>query len=102
MKQENDLLSKMNQFWQSLQRANDELNSFISSGMPSTTEKRHKDFVRQWNIMKERATVLCDQIEQQQTSVIEPKEVTLPWDSDIFKKACNKSGCIYNYKINNL
>ena len=87
MKQENDLLSKMNQFWQSLQRANDELNSFITSGMPSTTEKRHKDFVRQWNHMKDKATDLCDLIEQQQSSDIEPKEVTLPWDSSSFKKA---------------
>ncbi|UPS45540.1 hypothetical protein M1D30_05060 [Prevotella sp. E15-22] len=87
MKQENDLLSKMNQFWQSLQRANDELNSFITSGMPTTTEKRHKDFVRQWNHMKDKATDLCDLIEQQQSSDIEPKEVTLPWDSSSFKKA---------------
>lgn len=86
MKQENEILSKMNQFWQSLQRANDELNSFITSGMPSTTEKRHKDFVRQWNIMKEKASDLCDQIEQQESTEIEPKEVILPWDSSTFKK----------------
>ena len=86
MKQENDLVSKMNQFWQSLQRANEELNKFITSGMPSTTEKRHKDFVRQWNIMKDKATALCDQIEQQDSSEIEPKEVVLPWDTRSFKK----------------
>ena len=86
MKQENEILSKMNQFWQSLQRANDELKSFITSGMPSTTEKRHKDFVRQWNIMKEKASDLCDQIEQQESTEIEPKEVILPWDTSTFKK----------------
>lgn len=87
MKQENDLLSKMNQFWQALQRANDELNSFITSGMPSSTEKRHRDFVRHWDLMKEKATVLCDLIEELQTSEIEPKEVTLPWESDSFRNA---------------
>ena len=55
----------MKQFWQSLADANDELNAFINGGLPSTTEKRHKDFVRRWEKMKEKAEVLCDQIEKQ-------------------------------------
>ena len=87
MKQENDLLSKTNQFWQSLERATDELNSFITSGMPSSTEKRHKDFVRQWELLKERATELCTLIDQQLAPDVEPKEIKLPWDSDAFKNA---------------
>lgn len=87
MKQENSLPTTMNQFWQSLEKANDELNSFISAGMPSTTEKRHKDFVRCWNIMKEKAILLCDLIEQQEASDIEPVTITLPWNTDTFMSA---------------
>ena len=87
MKQENSLPTTMNQFWQSLEKANDELNSFISAGMPSTTEKRHKDFVRCWNNMKEKAILLCDQIEQQEASDIEPVTITLPWNTDTFMMA---------------
>ena len=67
--------------------ANDELNSFISSGMPSTTEKRHKDFIRSWNVMKDRATTLCDLLEQQFVVTVEPVEITLPWNTEDFMMA---------------
>ena len=84
MKQENNLSATVDNFWDALMKANDELNSFISSGMPSTTEKRHKDFVRCWNIMKDRATTLCDLLEQQFVTKVDPVEITLPWNTDTF------------------
>lgn len=86
MKQENDLQSLMTPFWQALTDANDELNAFINGGLPSTTEKRHRLFVRKWDLMKDKANALCDEIEKQEDD-IEPVEVTLPWKTDSFKKA---------------
>ena len=77
----------MKQFWQSLADANDELNAFINGGLPSSTEKRHKDFVRRWEKMKEKAEVLCDQIENQADASIEPVEIVLPWNSSQFSEA---------------
>lgn len=87
MKQENDLQTLMTPFWQALSDANDELNAFISGGLPPATEKRHKDFVRKWNLMKEKADKLCDRIEQQAEVTVDPIEVVTPWDSDAFKQA---------------
>ena len=85
MARETNLQSLMEQFWSSLIDANDELNSFIIFGMPSSTEKRHKDFVRKWNSMKDKAETLCDQIEQQADTSVPAVEVKLPWSSDEFK-----------------
>ena len=87
MTKEINLQSPMKQFWQALCDANDELNSFISSGMPSTMEKRHKSFVRKWDAMKEKAAALCDDIEKQAELCLDPVEVTLPWNDDEFSKA---------------
>ncbi|WP_033147868.1 hypothetical protein [Prevotella sp. P6B1] len=83
MKHDRNIQSIVDQFWQSLENANEELNSFITSGMPSTTEKRHKPFVKKWNVMKEKAEMLCDQIEQSSLSV-DPVEISLPWSSQEF------------------
>jgi hypothetical protein len=85
MIREENLQTVMKNFWQSLVEANDELNTFISAGMPTTTEKRHKDFVRKWDQMKDKASVLCDQIEKQAEQSVEPIEVVLPWKTDTFK-----------------
>ena len=87
MKQESNLQVLMTPFWQALVDANDELNAFINSGLPSTTEKRHKDFIRRWEKMKEKAEVLCDQIEKQADASIEPVEIVLPWSSSQFSEA---------------
>ena len=77
----------MSPFWQALSDANDELNAFINGGLPTTTEKRHKDFVRKWELMKDKASKLCDQIEQKADLSIDPIEVVLPWDTDSFEQA---------------
>ena len=68
-------------------RTNDELNAFINGGLPSTTEKRHKDFVRKFENMKDKAGVLCDQIEKEVELSIDPVEIVLPWKSEAFRKA---------------
>ena len=77
-------------FWDSLSVANDALNGFIKGGLPSMTEKRHKEFVRQWNKMKDRASSLCQQIEKEADTNIEPVEVVLPWNTDSFQEAWQK------------
>lgn len=87
MIRENNLQAMMKQFWQSLADANDELNTFINGGMPQSTEKRLKAFVRHWDTMKERAGALCDAVEQSLDTSIEPVEITLPWENDSFTVA---------------
>ncbi len=87
MKQGNDLQSLMSPFWQTLSDANDELNAFINGGLPPATEKRFKDFIRKWDLMKEKAGNLCDQIEQQSNQNVEPIEIESPWESEAFKEA---------------
>ena len=87
MKQDNELQTLTEQFWQSFLKANDELNTFITSGMPSSTEKRHKSFVNKWVQMKEKAFKLCTHIDQLSEETIEPIEVILPWKTDTFKEA---------------
>ena len=84
---EKTLSDKMKLFWQSLNIANDELNGFISAGMPSMTEKRHKAFLRRWDDMKEKAAALCDAVEQLAEADIEPVEITLPWQDEPFTEA---------------
>jgi len=74
-------------YWDSLADANDALNAFINGGLPSMTEKRHKEFVRKWENMKEKANKLCEQIEKQSDAGIEPIDIVLPWDTDSFQKA---------------
>jgi hypothetical protein len=90
MRQESNLKDLMMTFWDSLSVANDALNGFIKGGLPSMTEKRHKEFVRQWNKMKDRASSLCQQIEKEADTNIEPVEVVLPWNTDSFQEAWQK------------
>ena len=87
MKQESNLKDLMMTYWDSLADANDALNAFINGGLPSMTEKRHKEFVRKWENMKEKANKLCDQIEKQSDADIEPIEIVLPWNTDSFQNA---------------
>ena len=87
MAKESNLQDLMTPFWQALADANDELNAFINGGLPSTTEKRHKDFVRKFENMKDKAGVLCDQIEKEVELSIAPIEIFLPWKSDTFQEA---------------
>ncbi len=87
MKQESNLLSLMNPFWQALADANDELNTFINGGLPSSTEKRHKSFVHKFENMKNKAGNLCDAIEKQAELCIDPIDVSMPWDTDSFRLA---------------
>jgi hypothetical protein len=87
MAKESKLQDLMPPFWQALADANDELNAFINGGLPSTTEKRHKVFVRKFDNMKDKAVVLCDQIEKEVELSIEPVEIVLPWMSDAFQEA---------------
>ena len=87
MAKESNLQDLMTPFWQALADANDELNAFINGGLPSTTEKRHKDFVRKFENMKDKAAVLCDQIEKEVELSIDPVEIVLPWKSEVFQEA---------------
>ena len=87
MAKESNLQDLMTPFWQALADANDELNAFINGGLPSTTEKRHKDFVRKFENMKDKAGVLCDQIEKEVELSIDPVEIVLPWKSEAFREA---------------
>ena len=87
MAKESNLQDLMTPFWQALADANDELNAFINGGLPSTTEKRHKDFVRKFENMKDKAGMLCDQIEKDVELSIDPIEIVLPWKSDTFQEA---------------
>ena len=87
MAKESNLQNLMTPFWQALADANDELNAFINGGLPSTTEKRHKDFVRKFENMKDKAGVLCDQIEKEVELSIDPIEIILPWQSETFQEA---------------
>lgn len=87
MAKEHSLQDLMTPFWQALAAANDELNAFINGGLPSTTEKRHKDFVRKFENMKDKASVLCDQIEKEVELSIDPVEIVLPWKSEAFQEA---------------
>ena len=64
MKQDN-MQSLVNQFWQALSDSNEELNSFISGGLPGAVEKRHKNFIKRWDNMKDKAETLVNEIEQQ-------------------------------------
>ena len=84
MTPEKELIEKMRQFWQSLKEANEELNDFISAGLPTAIAKRHKPFVTRWNDMKDRADALCVLIEQQAEMGIEPVEIALPWEEGTF------------------
>ena len=77
----------MEQLWQSMDAANEQLNAFIQAGLPSTVEKRHKPFVRRWNDMKGRAKALYDYIELLTEDQLRPVEVILPWQSETFAKA---------------
>ena len=79
--------SLVNQFWQALTDSNDELNSFISGGLPNAVEKRHKNFVQRWDKMKDKAEVLVNEIEQQSSLSVDPVKITLPWSSDKFNEA---------------
>ena len=76
----------MNDFWNSLAEANEELNKFIKGGIPPTTEKRHKPFVKKWDRMKEKASVLNEEIEAQAADTVAPVEVKMPWQSEEFKE----------------
>ena len=87
MIREKEIQTTMKQFWQAMADANDELNSFISAGLPSTVDKRHKAFVRRWDNMKAKAETLCDLLEQQEETTVEPVEISLPWDVDTFAAA---------------
>lgn len=87
MIKEKEIQTTMKQFWQAMADANDELNSFISAGLPSTVDKRHKAFVRRWDNMKAKAEALCDLLEQQEETTVEPVEISLPWDVDTFAAA---------------
>ena len=87
MAKETNLQDLMTPFWQALADANDELNAFIGGGLPSTTEKRHKDFVRKFEYMKTKASTLCDQIEKEVELSIDPVEIILPWKSEAFQQA---------------
>lgn len=80
----------MQLFWQSLTETNDELNSFIETGIPPATEKRHKAFLRRWDAMKEKAAALCDAIEQQVQLTVEPVEINFPWQDQPFADAWNE------------
>lgn len=72
-------------YWDSLAEANDSLLAFVNGGIPPMTEKRHKDFMRKWENMKDKASKLCDQIEKESDCSIEPMEVVLPWNSESFQ-----------------
>ena len=87
MAKETNLQDLMTSFWQALADANDELNAFIGGGLPSTTEKRHKDFVRKFEYMKTKASTLCDQIEKEVELSIDPVEIILPWKTEAFQQA---------------
>jgi hypothetical protein len=87
MTKESNLKDLMMTYWDSLADANDALNAFINGGLPSMTEKRHKEFVRKWENMKEKANKLCEQIEKQSDAGIEPIDIVLPWDTDSFQNA---------------
>jgi hypothetical protein len=87
MAKETNLQDLMTPFWQALADANDELNAFIGGGLPSTTEKRHKDFVRKFEYMKTKASALCDQIEKEVELSIDPVEIILPWKTEAFQQA---------------
>ena len=86
MTKEKNIQTLMKQFWEALGIANDELNTFINTGMPSATEKRHKEFVKKWDRMKEKAAELCDQIEEQSDLTLEPVEINIPWKGSDFTK----------------
>jgi hypothetical protein len=87
MAKETNLQDLMTPFWQALADANDELNAFIGGGLPSTTEKRHKDFVRKFEYMKTKASALCDQIEKEVELSIDPVEIILHWKTEAFQQA---------------
>ena len=75
----------MNEFWNSLTEANEALNEFIKGGIPPTTEKRHKPFVKKWDRMKDKASVLNEEIDQLLDDSIAPVEIHMPWTSESFK-----------------
>ena len=79
--------SLVNQFWQALSDSNEELNSFISGGLPGAVEKRHKNFIKRWDNMKDKAETLVNEIEQQSSLSVDPIETKLPWSSEAFKNA---------------
>ena len=85
MTKESNLKDLMMTYWDALAEANDALNAFINGGIPPMTEKRHKEFMRKWEIMKDKAGKLCDQIEKDADPSIEPMEIVLPWTTDSFK-----------------
>lgn len=87
MEKEQDLMKLMEQLWESIASANEQLNTFISAGMPTAIEKRHKPFVRRWDDMKAKAEVLYDLVETLTEDQLEPVEVKLPWESESFTKA---------------
>lgn len=79
------ILQAVNEFWHSLNDANDELNEFINKGIPPTVEKRHKLFLKKWDRMKLKASILCEEIESQAEESVAPVEIHMPWPSEGFK-----------------
>ena len=87
MEKEQELIKLMEKLWDSMANANEELNVFLSAGMPSAVEKRLKRFLRQWDDTKEKATALCKFLDELTEDHLEPVEVKLPWESESFAKA---------------
>ncbi len=77
----------MQQLWQAMNDANEQLNNFINAGMPTAIEKRHKPFVRRWDDMKGKASKLYDFVEELTEDHLEPVKVKLPWETEPFAKA---------------
>ena len=76
----------MNQFWNSILDANEELNAFIKGGIPPSIEKRQKPFLKKWDRMKEKASVLNEEFESLADEAVPPVEIKMPWPTKEFKE----------------
>jgi len=70
-------------FWELLANANDDLNKFLSTNLPTTTTKNIKKFLQTFEKMKEAA----EKVDDMMTTPIDAIEVISPWEDEKFKEA---------------
>lgn len=69
--------------WTLLASANDDLNKFLSTNLPTTTTKNIKKFLQTFEKMKEAA----EKVDDMMTTPIDAIEVISPWEDEKFKEA---------------
>lgn len=81
------LNERWKQLFESLEKANEAFNEFVSGNLSVSDTQRIKTFVRKWDTLKEQCESFYDEIDRRVNASMEPVDIELPWKSEEFKAA---------------